>query len=124
MSDQEPKSIEEIFDWMRENARAYSKAKAERVFLEHFRQSKLAILHEQRRKELSSMDEGKQKITETQLENWARSHPEYLEVLDGLRVAVETEERLGMIKAGIAHRVSVWQTEQANDRIERKGYAA
>lgn len=116
----EVKNIEEIFHWLRKYRKQFSKAKSDRVFLEHFRKSKLAILHESRRVEL----EGIRKVTESELDNYARSHPEYIELLEGLRAATEIEEELGLIIKAIWMRSEMWRTEQANDRAERKGYLA
>lgn len=110
--------LEKTLTFVRKYGPKSAKAKADRVYLEQFRKSKKAILMEMRRKELS----GKEKTTETMLENYAYSHPEYLELLDGLRVAVEQEEKLNMLVKGCWAQVEIWRTEQANNRAERSAY--
>lgn len=83
----------------------YAKAKADRVYIEHFRKSKIAML----------MTESKEK-TSVAKEAEALRHPDYIALLSGLREAVEIEEKhkwtLEQVKMG----VDVWRTEQANER--------
>ena len=54
----------------------------------------------------------------------ARADPKYLQMLIDLRTATEISEKLKweleILKLGVA----VWQTTQANERTERKGYGA
>ena len=46
----------------------------------------------------------------------AYANPEYQEVLEGLRAAIETEETIiGRIKEGQAN-IEIWRTQQANKR--------
>jgi len=111
-------SLEKTLGFIRDYRGRYASAKSNRVFLEQFRKSKKAILMEQRRAELA----GKEKTTESMLENYAYSHPEYLELLDGLRVAVEQEEEMGLLVKGCWAQIEIWRTEQANNRAERSAY--
>jgi len=86
----------------------YAKAKAERVYIEQFRKSKKAIL----------MGECTEK-TQSAKEQYAYAHDEYVELLEGLRVAVEIEEKckwaLEKFKVEFEH----WRTTQANDRWQK-----
>jgi hypothetical protein len=86
-------------------AASYAKAKADRIYLDAFRKSKLAIL----------MSQCAEK-TAVAREQFALAHPDYIALLDGLRVAVETEETLRWRIVAAQARVDVWRTEQATNR--------
>ena len=92
-------------DYLLANAGKFAKAKSERVYLEEFRKSKKAILMAQ-----STADAANAR------EQYAYSHPEYLSLLDGLRAAVEVEEKLRWDLIAAQARVEIWRTEQANNR--------
>lgn len=49
-------------------------------------------------------------------EQYAYSHDEYLALLDGLKAAVEVEEKLKWDLIAAQARIEVWRTEQANNR--------
>jgi len=108
--------IEKPLTYIRDRARPYADAKASRVYLEQFRKSKKAILF------IEAEQKGVKTIAER--EAYAYSHPEYLELLEGLRVAVGEEERLKMQITAAQLRIDLYRTEQANNRTERKGYGA
>ena len=92
-----------------DTAPLYAKAKADRMFLEEFRKSKHAQL-----KSLAGTEVlGKQ-------DTFAYAHPEYVEILEGIRAAVEIEERYRWLMTAAQARISVWQTEQYNARLEAK----
>ena len=44
--------------------------------------------------------------------------PEYVQLLDGLKAAVEIEEKLKWDITAAELRVEIWRTEQANNRAE------
>lgn len=92
-------------DFMIETAKEYAQAKAERSHLEHFRKSKKALL----------MNACSEKAVAAR-EQFAYSHPEYLQVLDGIKVAVEREELLRWRLEAARLRVEVWRSENANNR--------
>lgn len=95
----------------------YAKAKADRVYLEHFRKSKKAILMA----EAEAKDPDRYKSAASQ-EVYAYRHPEYIELLEGLKEATETEEfRRWQLKSR-EMRFEEWRTEQANNRQEAKRY--
>ena len=92
----------------------YASAKSKRVYLDHFRKSKLAMLTR------DAIVAGAKSFAAA--ENEARCHSEYLQVLEGLRDAVEVEEKLSWeLKVALAG-IDIWRTKQSNERSERKGY--
>jgi len=112
MSEKAEIRLAELRSMSEEFAVAYS----ERTYLDEFKKSKLAILMRQ-----AEMDGHK---TMAAQEREARAHKEYLDLLLALKVAVERSERLRwhleVAKLGVA----VWQTENANNRSERRAYGA
>jgi len=99
------KAIQFLID----TAPLYAKAKADRMFLEEFRKSRKAQLASQAETEVL----GKQ-------ETFAYAHPEYIEILEGIREAVEKEERFRWLMTAAQARIEVWRTEQYSARIEQK----
>ena len=95
----------EAINYMIKNAKAYAQAKAEVTYLEEFRKSKKAMLYG------SAM--GK---TVTDRENQAYSHPEYLELLEGLKAAVEKAEGLRWMLVAAQARIDVFRTQEASNR--------
>jgi hypothetical protein len=51
-------------------------------------------------------------------EAYAYSHADYVALLDGLKVAVEAEERLRWLLRGAELRIEVWRTGSANARAQ------
>ena len=99
------KAIQYLID----TAPLYAKAKADRMYLEEFRKSKHAQLKSQAGTEVL----GKQ-------DTFAYAHPEYVEILEGIRAAVELEEKYRWLMTTAQAKISVWQTEQYNARMEQK----
>jgi hypothetical protein len=99
-------------DFIRDNAPAYAKAKSERVFLEEFRKSKKALL-------MRDAEIAGHKSAAAQ-EREAYADPAYVQLLDGLRVAVEQEEALKWLIVGAQAKIEVWRTIEANRRAEGK----
>jgi len=99
----------EAVDFIFKHAQAFAVAKAKRVYLEEFRKSKKAIL----------MQHSQESAVNAQ-ERDAYSHPEYLQLLEGLRSAVEIEERLRWELISAQARIDVWRTQQANMRQEHR----
>lgn len=108
--------IEKVMAYIRDNAKAYSEAKSERVYLEQFRKSKKAILMIEAEK--AGIKTGQER------ESYAYAHPEYSQLLTGLQVAVEREEYLSLMIKGCWAKIDLYRTECANNRNEQKGYAA
>ena len=92
-------------DYIIENAGKFAAAKANRVWIEEYRKSKKALL----------MKDSKEKTNAAQ-ERDAYAHPEYVALLDGLRVAIEFEETLKWEIVAAQARIDIWRSEQANNR--------
>ena len=92
-----------------DTAPLYSRAKADRIYLDEFRRSRRAQLMSQAGTEVL----GKQ-------ETFAYAHPEYIQILEGIREAVETEERYRWLMTAAQARIEVWRTEQYSARMEMK----
>lgn len=112
MSEDSEISIFKCLDFIRDQAPAYAKAKAERVYLDEFRKSKKAML--MRDAEVSG-----QKSAVSQ-ERDAYAAPEYLEMLEGLKAAVEAEETLRWRLVAAQAKIEVWRSLSANQRAEAK----
>lgn len=92
-------------DFLKASAKAYAKAKAERIYIEEFRKSKKAILMKQ---------SGDQSAAAQERDAYA--HPEYQELLLGLKDAVENEENLRWKIASAELQIELWRTQSANNR--------
>ena len=99
------KAIQYLID----TAPLYAKSKADRIFLDEFRKSRKAQLQSQAGTEVL----GKQ-------ETYAYAHADYVGILEGIREAVEIEEKYRWLMTAAQTRISVWQTEQYNARLEIK----
>ena len=94
-------------DFIIENGRKFAQAKANRVHLDEFRKSKKALLMNQ--------------STETTVnarEQFAYSHAEYIQVLEGIKQAVEVEEELRWMLVAAQARIEVWRSQEASNRAE------
>lgn len=94
-------------DAIRKLGAIYSKAKAERAYLEQFRKSKKAIL-------FSQAPDG----TVESKNSFAYCHKEYIELLEGLKAAIEIEEEAKYKLRACELRIEIWRTECANNRKE------
>jgi len=101
--------IFKVLDFLRDASPRYAKAKAERVYLDEWRKSKKAILMQSSGSKTSAAQEVD-----------AYAHPEYLEVLNALKIAVEEEEKLRWQLFAAQARCEVFRTLQANNRFESK----
>jgi len=99
------KAIQYIID----TAPLYAKAKADRIYLEEFRKSRKAQLMANAGTEVL----GKQ-------ETYAYAHQDYIEILEGIRQAVETEEKYRWLMTAAQARIECWRTEMYSARIEMK----
>lgn len=109
-------SVERSLVFIRNKASEFAAAKADRVYLEQFRKSKKAILMNQAERE-GVRTLGAQEI-------YAYAHPEYLELLLGLKAAVEREEYLSLQLKAAQTNVELYRTAEASKRAERKAYGA
>jgi hypothetical protein len=107
---------EERLAELRQMSDEFATAYAERIWLEEFRKSKLAIL--MKKAEVAGYSSAAAQDRE------ARADKEYLDLLLNLKTATEKSERLRwhleVAKLGVA----VWQTQNANERAERRAYGA
>lgn len=109
-------AIERRLHELRTTAAKYAKAEADRTYLEEFKHSKLALLMKDA--------EAKGAPSVAAQERDARCNEEYLNLLEGLRFATETAERLRW-ELRIAERgADLWRTAEATKRAERRGYGA
>lgn len=103
MSDINP---QEAIEFIYRNAPKYAKAKADRVQLEEYRKSKKAILFQQA--PAGSIADR---------EAYAYAHEDYVQLLEGLKQAVEIEETLRWQIEAARLKVEIWRTQQANNRM-------
>lgn len=109
-------AIERKTHELRALAATFAKAEAQRTYLEEFKKSKLAIL-------MKGFEIDGVKTVAGQ-EREALAHPDYLDLLKGLKVATEAahkarwELKIAEIGAGL------YQTHQADQRAERRTYGA
>ena len=94
-------------DFMLEHAEKYATAKANRIHIEEFRKSKKALLMNQCSAE-----------TVNAREQYAYSHPDYIQLIEGLKQAVEIEESLRWKMTAAQMRVEIWRSMEATARAE------
>ena len=96
-------------DYIRDHAKKYAEAKANRVFLEEWRKTlKARLMATQLGEPVNAR------------EIYAYAHPDYAELLEGLKVAIEQEENLRWKIEAAKLKVGVWQSLGANSRAEAK----
>lgn len=96
-------------DYIIANAKKFAQAKADRIYMEEYRKSLKAILMKRSLEETIGAQERE-----------AYAHDEYKVLLDGLRQAIEVEEKLRWDLIAAQARVDIWRSEQANMRLEGK----
>lgn len=97
--------VEKGAKFIRENADTLAKARAERIYLEQFRKSKKALL-------MNECDAEKVNAKEI----YAYAHPEYKELLESLKIAIEQEEFIKWKIIAAQAMIEIWRTQQANNR--------
>lgn len=83
----------------------YAQAKANRVYIENYLRSA---------KSKMMMDSTATSIAAKEMEAYATDN--YIALLDGLKVAVETEEKLRWQLIAAQERVQIWRTQEATNR--------
>jgi len=96
----------EAIEFLYRQAPKYAQAKAERVFIEEFRKSKKALLMQSSRETTSAAQERD-----------AYASQEYIDLLDGLKQAIEIEVTLMWQLEAAKLRIEVYRTESANNRF-------
>ena len=99
------KAIQYLID----TAPLYAKSKADRMFLEEYRKSIKAQLMSRAGTEVL----GKQ-------ETFAYAHEDYIQILEGIKQAVEKEETYRWMMTAAQAKIEVWRTQQYSARLEVK----
>lgn len=102
-------------EYIRDSAPTLAESKANRVYLEQFRKSKKAMLMMEAKASMV-------KSTVDQREAYAYAHEEYLLNLEGLRGAVEMEEKIKWKMKAAELTIEIWRTEQANLRAQDRAH--
>ncbi len=98
--------VETAFDWLRENAAAAAKARAERVYVQEFRKSlKAQLMQEHHNLPVSAQ------------EREAYADPRYIEFLQALKEAVFQDEKIGFLREAALAKVDAWRSASANERV-------
>lgn len=97
--------IEKALDFIRDNAGAAAKAKAERVYLTEYRKSLKADLMKQSNASAVNARE-----------EYAYSHKDYKEFLEGIKAAVFEDERLRFLILAAQAKIDAWRTQEATMR--------
>ena len=100
-----PIDPDEARQWIWDNAPILAHAKADRIYIEEFKRSKKALL-------MSESDE----ITAVAREQYALAHPDYIDLLRGLREAVRTEETLRWRMVSAETSIEIWRSKEASNR--------
>lgn len=92
----------------------YAEAKAQCEYLAQFRKSKKAML----------MIEAEQQGHKSAVmqERYAYAHQEYIELLEGYKVAIELSEKYRCTIDAAKIACGLWQTKMASERAERKAF--
>mgnify|MGYP000323613398 CR=1 FL=1 len=88
-----------------ENAPKYAEAKSQRVYLENFLKVKKADL---------IMKCNESSITRS--EHYALAHPDYLVIVEGIKIAMLEEEKLKYFLEAARLRAEIWRTTEASNR--------
>ena len=99
----------DAIDYIILNGKKFAQAKANRIYAEEYRKSLKAII----------MKRSLETAVNAQ-EREAYSDPEYIQLLEGMREAVETEEKLRWDLIAAQARVEVWRSQEASNRVEGK----
>ena len=105
---------EEATQAIRDKAPAYGEAKAQRVYLAEFKQSKKAML--MRDALLNGIDAASHQERE------AYSNPEYVALLKGLAAAVEKEETLRWELESHRLDIEIFRTREATNRMQDRSH--
>lgn len=112
MSEESEINIFRALDFIRDQAPAYAKAKAERVYLEEWRKSQKAML-------MKEAECGGHKTTAAQ-EREAYATADYVQTLHAIRDAVEAEETLRWRIVAAQAKIETWRTLESTRRAEAK----
>ena len=97
--------IEKAIDWLKNNADQSAKSRAERIYMEEYRKSLKAMLM----KKFVDMPVSSQ-------EREAYAHPEYIEHLKAIKIAVERDEKNRFLRVTAEAKIEAWRSMSANLR--------
>lgn len=103
--------IERAVEYLRQSAQEAAEARATVKYLGEFLKAKVA-----------KIATGQTGMSAAAAEQAAKAHPEYLELLDGYRVAVERDAFHTFKREAADAMISAFQTFSANRRAEGKVY--
>lgn len=112
MSNEAEINIFKSLDFIRDNAPAYAQAKAKRIYLGEYRKTKKALCMR------AAESAGVNAISAQERDAYA--DPDYEALLEGLREAVEEEERLRWLMIAAQAKIEVWRSLESSRRIEAK----
>jgi hypothetical protein len=92
-------------EYIMKHSAEFAKAKAERVYIENYLRSKKSIL--------MSKSSAKS-VAAAEVDAYA--DPEYIGLLEGLKEAVETEEKLKWMLTSAQLKVEIWRSQEATNR--------
>lgn len=92
-------------DFIRDHAQKAGHAKATRIYLDEYTKSLRATLFQQAKAG-----------TVADKDSYALAHPDYKAHLDGLRAAVEEDERMRWMMVAAEAKLECWRTQSANNR--------
>jgi predicted outer membrane protein len=104
--------IEKAVSYLRESAKDAAQARAQMKYLTEFLKAKRAKLK-------TGLGAG---VSNAAAEDMALAHPEYLELLEGYRTAVEQDAFHGFKREAAVAMIDAWRTQQSNLRAEGKAY--
>lgn len=97
--------IEKAIDWLRDQAKPASKARAEREYMTEYRKVMKSTLMRERMTETLGAQEA-----------FAYADPRYKQHLEVMRDAIEKDEYYRWMLTAAETKVEVWRTENANQR--------
>ena len=108
------RDVELAVEWLRDNAKAAAKARAERIYVEEYKKSLEAQLM------CGSDSQGTSAVDR---QAYARSHPKYLAHLRAIQEAVERDETMRWLMVAAQAKIEAWRTQNANLRAEGRAYS-
>lgn len=104
--------MERALHYLKLKSDEYASARAQAEYLKEFRKSKKALLINEA--------EIKGRKTQQERESYAYSHDEYIEVLEGIKVAQEVAEKLRLMVKAAELQIDIWKTNQMKIMAEMK----
>jgi hypothetical protein len=96
-------------EYIQKNAGVYAEAKSNRVHIEgYLKYLKASLMNKSDSSSLGAK------------ETYAYSHPDYLQQLEAMKVAVETEERMKYLLEAAKMKIEIFKTLEYTKRIEMK----